>query len=355
MNYEVSTGARRKFSKIIIIALIVFIVGIIGTVLVIRHNYEENLRPISASQRSLQVTIPSGSSVKEIATQLEELELIRSAWAFEWYIRTNDLRESLLAGTYSLRPNQSIPDIVDILTQGKIATDLVTILPGQRIDQIKQALQNYEFTEEDVENALDPALYDDHPALVDKPVGANLEGYLYPESFQRTAETDPETIIRASLDEMQKHLTPDLRAGIVRQGLTVHQGIILASIIEQEVSNPDDKPTVAQVFLRRLKEGTALESDATAPYGAVLAGKASSLSRTELLTYNSPYNTYNHKGLPPTPISNVSKSSLEAVARPSNTDYLFFVSGDDGKTYFSNTIEQHEAFIEQHCTSLCGR
>lgn len=314
-----------------------------------RHAYLENLKPVSASQRSQQITIPLGTSVKEIGGILRDAGLIRATWAFEWYVRNHDARDKLQAGTYSLRPNQSVAEIITIITQGKIKTDLVTILPGQRIDQIEQALINSGFSPEDVKRALDPSVYANHPSLVDKPKSANLEGYLYPESFQRTANTDVETIVRASLDEMRKHLTPDIRAGIVKQGLTIHAGVILASIIEQEVSKIDDKPKVAQVFLRRLREGKRLESDATAGYGAILAGV------TPSLTYESAYNTYNHDGLPPTPISNVSEASLRAVASPSPTDWLYFVSGDDGITYFSHTLEEHEALAKRHCKKLCGR
>ncbi|MGH9858148.1 MAG: endolytic transglycosylase MltG, partial [Acidobacteriota bacterium] len=261
----------------------------------------------------------------------------------------------LLAGTYNLRPSMSVQEIADALTQGRIATDLVTISPGIRLDQVRQILiQKYGFGASEVDAALNPANYANHPALVDKPKGASLEGYLYPESFQKTGETSPQTIIRQSLDEMQKVLTPELRAGIVRQGLTVHQGVILASIIEQEVSNPDDKKTVAQVFIKRLKEDIRLESDATATYGAVLSGQIDSLSRQQVLAFDSDYNTYTNDGLTPTPISNVGIRSLQAVANPSDTSYLYFVSGDDGKTYFSSTIEEHEALVRQHCTKLCS-
>ncbi|MCA9331717.1 endolytic transglycosylase MltG [Candidatus Saccharibacteria bacterium] len=320
----------------------------------LHRQYNQNLRPNSASQKTVIFTVQKGASVKEVGVALEKADLIRAAWAFEWYFRNNNLHEYLKAGTYNLRPNLSVPEIADTITQGKIATDLVTIVPGQRIDQIRSALiDKYGFSPAAVDKALDPSNYKNHPALVDKPKNAGLEGYLYPESFQKTAETSPETIIRSSLDQMQKYLTPDLRAGIVKQGLTVHQGVILASIIEQEVSDGADKKTVAQVFLKRLREGILLQSDATASYGAVLSGKASSLNREQLLAYDSKYNTYIHVGLTPTPISNVSISSLEAVSNPSKTDYLYFVSGDDGKTYFSRTLEEHEALTKKHCTELC--
>ena len=125
-KYEVSTGKKRRWPKIIIVLAVVSLVVTILTVLVIRRAYEENLRPVSASQRSVQVSIPIGSSVKEIGQRLEEAGVIRAAWAFEWYVRNNDLNDELLAGTYSFRPNQGVKEIINILTQGKIATDLMT-------------------------------------------------------------------------------------------------------------------------------------------------------------------------------------------------------------------------------------
>jgi len=340
-------NSKLRWPKILLICLVIAFVMATAAVVAVRKAYTNNLKPVNSSQRSHLVTIPTGSSVREIGVILEKAGVIRKAWAFEWYVRNKDVRDKLLAGTYSLRPNQSVEEIVTILTQGNIATDLVTILPGQRVDQIKQALMSYGYSETSVDQALNPANYVDHPALVDKPSQSSLEGYLYPESFQKTAETQPETIIRASLDQMQKYLTPDTRAGIVKQGLTVHQGVILASIVEQEVGKPEDRKTVAQVFLRRLRENIALESDATASYGAILDGQKPSLS------YSSPYNTYQNRGLTPGPISNVSQSSLQAIAFPNNTDYLFFVSGDDGVTYFSRTLQEHQELTRQHCSELC--
>jgi UPF0755 protein len=289
-----------------------------------------------------------GATASQIGGQLKEAGLIRETWAFEWYVRTNGLRDKLQAGSYYLRPSQSVPEITNILTQGKVATDLVTILPGQRLDQIRQSLVRSGFDSGEVDAALDPAQYKNHPALVDKPADATLVGYLYPVSFQKHTDTNPTTIVSASLDELQKRLTPDIRAGFVRQGLTVHQGVILASIVEQEVGNTTDRPKVAQVFLTRLKMGMQLGSDVTAFYGAIVNDQKPSV------LYDSPYNTRLHPGLPPGPISNVTDSSLKAVANPASTDFLFFVAGDDGKTYFSHTVEEHEALTKQHCQRLCS-
>jgi UPF0755 protein len=349
MNYSIGNGVGR-WKQALIICGIILLLTMGGVVFAVRRVYTQNLQPVSAAQKSQQFTIPVGTSVKEIASMLKDAGLIRETWAFEWYVRNHNLLDKIQAGTYALRPNQSVPEIVNILTQGKIATDSVTILPAQRLDQIRTALINSGFKEAEVDEALKPELYADHPALVDKPAGTNLEGYLYPETFHKTANTKPETIIRLALDETQARLTPDIRAGIVKQGLTVHQGVILASIIEQEVSNNDDRRIVAQVFLRRFRENIALGSDVTAFYGAIMVGQEPKISSVSLDT---PYNTRIHPGLPPGPISNISGSSLAAIANPASTNYLFFVAGDDGKTYFSNTQAEHEALTRQHCRKLC--
>lgn len=313
-------------------------------------TYRDNLKPVSAQQKSHLLTIPEGSSVRGIAQQLEEADLIKSAWAFEWYVRLHGLRDKMQAGTYSLRANQSAQEIAVALTQGKIATDLVTILPAQRIDQIRTALINSGFAAADVDVALEPSNYAGHPALTELPAGASLEGYLYPESYQKTTKSTPQDIIKAALDEMNNVLTADLRAGLKKQGLSAHQGIVLGSIVEQEVSNSDDRKVVAQVFLKRLREGIPLGSDVTAFYGAIINGREPTISS---VAFDTPYNTRIHGGLPPGPISNVGVNSLQAVANPANTNYVFFVAGDDGKTYFSNTQAEHEALTRQHCRKLC--
>lgn len=345
---------RKKWSKIWFVVLLIIVVGLAGSVYALRRTYDRHLAPVSNSEKSVVVTIPRGATVQDIATQLHEQKLIRTKWAFEWYVRNNNVRDKLQAGTYSLRPSQSVREIIDIITQGKVNVSKVTIFPGKRIDQVRESLINDGFTPESVDAALEPSQYNDSPALSDKPKEASLEGYLYPETFQKTADTKPETIIRASLDEMHKQLTPAIRAGITKQGLTVHQGVILASIIEQEVSNLDDRPKVAQVFYKRLRSDIPLESDTTANYGSILAGKEPDLD------FDSPHNTYKHKGLPIGPISNVTKTALEAVIAPANTDFLYFVASDDdaqgrSTTYFSKTLEEHEANARTYCHKKCGR
>jgi UPF0755 protein len=314
------------------------------------HIYNDDLQPVSNDQTTQIFTVKSGSSVKDIASNLEKAHLIRSAWAMQLYVHRQELGAKLQAGTYALSPSQSTASVLNTLTQGKVATRLVTILPGRRIDQVRADLINSGFTPATVDQALQPAQYSDLPVLAFKPADVNtLEGLLWPDSFQKNPDTDPSVIIRESLTEMGQHLAPDVQAAFAGEGLSTYQGVTLASIIIQEVDKQSDQPQVAQVFLSRLKANSTLGSDVTARYGAITADKAPSL------TYDSPYNTLIHTGLPPTPISTISANSLAAATHPAATNWLYFVTGDNGTTYFSTNVQDHDAQAQQYCHKLCGR
>ena len=347
MRYTTRPPKRRWPKRMLLLAAVVAVLVIGGTFWV-RHLYFDGLKPVVAgSQQTVLVTVKRGSSLDQIAQQLKKAGLIRSPWAFRRYVGSNNVSDALQAGTYSFSPSQSVAEIVSQLSHGKVATDLVTIVPGQRLDQIRTTLINYGFSEQDVDAALSPALYPDSPALVDKPKSANLEGYIYPDSYQKNADTKPQQIISQALEQMNKKLTPDLRQAFAAQGLSTYEAVTLASIVEQEVSRPEDRAQVAQVFLRRMHIGMMLGSDVTAFYGARLAGQDPSVS------YDSPFNTRLHTGLPPTPISNVTSSSLQAVAHPADTNWLYFVAGDDGTTHFAHTLDEHNANVANYCHTLC--
>lgn len=339
-----ANGTWIKPIVIVLLCICVLAVVVSGLLWVV---YDRNLRPVSSSQQTVAITVDQGDSVKTIAQKLEAARIIRNAMVFEYYARIHRASQYLQAGTYNLAPNQSVPTIISQLTHGKVATSLVTILPGQRLDQIRQSLIEQGFSAETVDAALQPGQYEANSVFAGKPAGNSLEGYLYPDSFQHSADTNPKTIVEQSITEMQKHLTPDITSAFAKQGLTTYQGIIIASIVEKEVTKQSDRSQAAQVFLKRLQLGMPLGSDVTAFYGSELAGRGKDV------TYDTPYNTRIHTGLPPTPISNISDSSLQAVAHPSATDWLFFVAGDDGTTYFSKTQAEHEALTAQYCHKLC--
>jgi len=345
--YRVNNKQRRPWVRRILTAVGVLCLALVVATLAVWHFYHQNLRPVSDHAAAQTITIDSGATPAQIADQLHDKGIIRNAWTFEAYVRHEGVGADLQAGTYSVSASQSVQSIVGLLTHGKVSTGLFTILPGQSLAQIKQSLLNSGFSETDVDAALQPSAYEGNAALVDKPLGNSLEGYLYPDSFQRTSATKASTIVQESIAEMQTHLTPDIRAAFAKEGLSTYQGIILASIVEKEVSKQSDRTQVAQVFLTRLHQGMSLGSDVTAMYGSQLAGKGKSLS------YDTPYNTLIHTGLPPTPISNVDNGALQAVAHPASTNWLYFVAGDDGTTYFSTTLDQHNQQTAQYCHKLC--
>jgi|AntRauTorckE6833_2_1112554.scaffolds.fasta_scaffold00271_11 UPF0755 protein len=347
-------GSSRIFILLIAVGVFLLILSLIG--FGAHQYYQSNLQPVSQTESSQLIIVEPGATTQQVAELLQDESLIRSSWAFAWYMRSNDLRDKIQAGTYALSPSMMVAEIADIITRGGVGdVTTFTVFPERRIDQIRDNLINDAgFSPEEADEALDPAQYEGHPALLDKPIEASLEGYLYPETFQINSTTTAVEIIEQSLDQMASYLSPATKAGFEKQGLSVHEGIILASIVEREVDtiNPDDRSQVAQVFLSRLATDTALESNATASYGAVLDGAELSES------YTSPYNTYQNPGLPPGPVSNVSISSLKAVANPANTDFLYFVSGDRDDegvsvTYFSRTLEEHEEKVRQYCTEAC--
>ncbi|MBX4197272.1 endolytic transglycosylase MltG [Candidatus Saccharibacteria bacterium] len=339
-------NSRSRRPWIVILAIILLIGGGYWTA----HSwYENNLAAVNSSvSQTVYFSVDSGSSLQQIGLKLKQAGLIKSAHAFEIYARGRRLAAKIQTGTYSLSPSMSTPQILDKMVRGDVSKDLLTILPGKTLKQIKPAFKKAGYSDADINAAFDPATYAGHPLLANLPAGGSLEGLLYPDSFQKQLNTPASTIVRESLDEMQNLLTPDIVNGFSAQGLSVYQGLTLSSIVYQESGDSDYQPTVAQVFLLRLKQGMSLGSDVTAFYAANQIGAGKTLG------VDSPYNTRLHSGLPPGPIGNFSVSAMNAVAHPSSTDYLFFVAGDDGVIHFSHTGAEHEQATKQYCTKECS-
>jgi UPF0755 protein len=344
------TNQRRfRIPRRVWMLFLVLLLLIVAAILITRHVYYADLKPVSNDEQTQIFTVNSGDAVKVIADNLNDKHLIRSSWAMELYVHSKELASQLQAGTYAFSPSESTQQMVTTLTTGKVSTRLVTILPGRRIDQVKADLINDGFSPTDVASALNPSQYSDLPVLAFKPANVDtLEGLLWPDSFQKDENTDASQIIRESLTEMGQNLTSDVQASFASEGLTTYQGLILTSIVEQEVNKPTDQTQAAQVFLSRLKMGTMLGSDVTADYGAIAAGKAPNLN------YDSPYNTLLHTGLPPTPISTINSTSLQSTTHPASTSWLYFVTGDDGTTYFSTNLQDQQSNTAKYCHKLCA-
>lgn len=321
--------------------------------------YQSSLAPVNKADKGrTRVEIAVGSSPADIAQMLEKKKLIRNVLAFDIYTRLSGTRSTLQAGTYSLSPSESVPDIVKHLTSGKTDEISITFFPGGTLTDpsdkpladktdVTSVLLRAGYEEDEIKSALDKTY--NHPLFQDKPAGTTLEGYIFGETYHFMSGSSVEEILERTFDEYYTTIQENnLVEGYKAQGLTLYEGITLASIIQREVSGQGDQKQVAQVFYKRLHEDMPLGADSTFIYGAQLLGK------TPTVNLDSPYNTRVHKGLPPGPISSPGLGALLAVAAPAGGDYLFFVSGDDGKNYFSRTIEEHEANIRNHCHVNCS-
>ena len=229
-----------------------------------------------------------------------------------------------------------------------------TIRPGENIFEIKQNLLELGYTQAEIEDAFS-ANYDFN-FLKSRPAGATLEGYLFGETHEFYKNTTVKEIIATFLQGTDQIIKENnLETLYAHQGLTLFEGITLASIVQKE-ANAQDQPTVAQVFLLRLNEGMHLGSDVTVSYAldVIDPGRNTYSDNQTALVADSCYNTRLHPGLPCGPISNPGLSALLAVANPTDTAYLYFLTGDDGLMYYSYTEDEHIQNASKHCQELCS-
>lgn len=323
--------------------------------------YKLALRPVDAGNATrIQVIVTPGSSFSKIGTLLEEKQVIRSKMAFDIYARLNNVRSMLRAGTYNLSPAESTAQIVGHLTTGAAEQFDVTFYPGATLNiastatdktpSHRQVLQKLGYSNEEIDEAFSASYAAEYPVLfADKPATADLEGYIYGQTYKIASGSTVKQVLGRTFAEYEKQIKEKkLVEGFKGQGLSLHEGIILASIVQREVPTSADQKQVAQIFLKRYRAGGTLGSDVTYHYAA----DKRQVPRTH--TLDDPYNTRINPGLPPGPIASPGISSLLAVSMPTEGDYEFFLSGDDDKTYFAHTQAEHEANIAKHCAYKCS-
>lgn len=330
------------------VALLIALVFAIGSLI---YGTTALLAVDSSDTDGIRFVVNPGESATEIAKSLHEAGLIQDPFVFQLYTQLTGTKSQLQAGGYILKKSMPVAEIIEHISSGKTDEIVVTILPGLTLEQladpdVKGSLAQQGFSPDEIKNAYADAYTGN--LFESKPAQRSLEGYLYPETYKLMANDRLQRIIQMSLDEMYSQIVAKgLEAKVTQQGLSLHDGIILASIIQKEVADPVEQKQVAQVFLKRLKEGVVLGSDVTFMYIAEKEGREPSVDD------DSPYNTRKFGGLPPGAISNFNLSALEAIADPAPGDFLYFVAGDDGTTHFARTEEEHESNVAKYCTVLC--
>ncbi len=308
---------------------------------------------------SKEVNIPEGTSLTGIANLLKENGVIKSSLGFKMYAKVNGSAEDLKAGRYSFTPDSELADILKILKEGTNENIVfrLTILPGETMKDVKKRLMSVGYKETEIDAAFTKNY--NHPVLADKPDDASIEGYLFGETYEFYTSDSVETIVIRMLDELYSVVQKNnLKQKYNNMGLTLHEGIILASIVQKEAGtlSKEDMSTVAQVFINRLNQGMALGSDVTVKYAVDLVDpdRKTYTDNASALEIESCYNTRKYSGLPCGPISNPGALTLISTANPSDTSYLYFLTGDDGLMYYSNTESEHNQNIVSHCQKLCN-
>jgi UPF0755 protein len=284
------------------------------------------------------ITIPEGMSLKEVAGSLESKGIITNKTVFILWTRLMGNSRQIKAGEYRLSSDMEPIRIMEILTRGIIITYPVIIPEGFSIEQIGDILAANDLVDKTrfISLAHEPDILQKYGIS-----GPSLEGYLYPDTYQFGRGLSPALIIDVMVKRFWEIMEP-YRKRIEALGMTVEKVVTLASIVEKETGRAEEMPVIAGVFLNRLRKGMRLDSDPTVIYG--MNDFAGNLTRKDLLE-STPYNTYVIRGLPPGPIANPGLASIKAVLYPAETDYLYFVSKNDGTHYFSRTIEEHNRAV----------
>jgi len=284
--------------------------------------------------------VQDGWTLKDAAAELERQQLIRNRSFFRLWARIQGAGRSIRAGEYRIGPHMTPVQILDMLTKGVVVTHGLTIPEGYTAKQIGDLLEQRGWgTRNDF-----MALFSDRAFLEAQGLpGPTLEGYLYPDTYQFARGISARRIAKTMIKRFWQVFEP-LRARTAQKGLSLRQVVTLASIVEKETGRADERPLIASVFLNRLERGMRLESDPTVIYG--IEAFNGNLTRKDLRTHT-PYNTYRIQGLPPGPIANPGEAALRSVLYPADTEYLFFVSRNDGSHQFSKTLAEHNRAVHQ--------
>ncbi|MEA5463483.1 endolytic transglycosylase MltG [Leptothoe sp. PORK10 BA2] len=302
-------------------------------------------RPVLASDVAQPVTIqiPTGTAAQQIGQDLEAAGLIRSTTAWKVWNRLQGFKNregGLQAGTYSLSPTQTLPEIADQIWTGEVVQTSFTIPEGWNRSQMAEALEAQGLVNaEEFLSATETIPYDQFPWL---PQGLpHLEGFLYPDTYSIPSEQiDADGIVDVMLLRFEQVALPAYQQTTSPYSLL--EWVNLASIVEKESVVAEERDTIAGVFARRLREGISLGSDPTVEYGlGVTQTPENPLTLAQVNTPN-PYNTYRNLGLPPTPIASPGIASLEASLNPPDTEFLYFVARYDGTHVFSRSLAEHE-------------
>ena len=297
------------------------------------------ITPAEEGGKNQLVIVKEGLSLKEVAGELERKKIITNKALFEFWAELLGYSRKIKAGEYELGAHMPPKRILEKLIKGEVITYPVTVPEGFTAAQIAELLDEGGLINKE------KFLSMIHDAAILKHHGISapsLEGYLYPETYHFARGVSARSTIDAMVGRFWRVVNP-LKKTIDEVGMKLEDVITLASIVEKETGLAEERPTIASVFLNRLKKGMRLESDPTVIYG--IKEFDGNLTRKDLAKAT-PYNTYVIRGLPPGPIANPGIEAIRAVLHPAKTDYLYFVSKNDGSHHFSKSLSEHNRAVQ---------
>ncbi len=299
----------------------------------------------TVEEKRVHIKIREGLTTSEIADKLAEKGVIDSALKFRLLARLRGYDDKLRPGAYTFTAGMTDDDVFAKLLVGEKKLIRFTIPEGFGVKEIAARLYSMDLADKDefLKAAEDFAPYDYMRKRRD--VFFAAEGFLFPDTYTVENDMEIDELLVLMSKTFDERLTPEMRTQAKEMGLSVYDLITLASLVEREVRFPEDRPIVAQVFLKRLKLNMPLQTDATLQYLMETPKEDLSIEDTQI---DSPYNTYQHTGLPPGPIASPGMASIEAILHPAETDFLYFVADRRGHNHYAFTYEEHLNLVNQY-------
>jgi UPF0755 protein len=290
------------------------------------------------------LVVEPGDSVRAIGQRLQDLGLVQHREVFRALVIARGDAGKLRAGEYALEGRLTLDQIIDKLVRGEVVRRTLTVPEGSSIEDIVRLA-----VAEGIDGAaLRAAATDPTPIRDLDPEAVNLEGYLFPDTYEITRQPGAAgLLVRRMLQRFREVMTPHL-AEVAASGQSMREIVTLASLVERETALADERPRIAAVFHNRLQLGMPLQTDPTVIYALRLAGRYDGNIRKADLDIDSPYNTYRNSGLPPGPIASPGQASLQAALEPAPVKYLYFVSRNDGSHHFSQTLAEHQQAVNYY-------
>ena len=291
------------------------------------------------------VEIPAGAGSRTIGDRLVEAGIVRDATSFRVGLYISGKGRHLQAGEYRFDRPMTPMEVIDKLARGDVYVINITFPEGLTMAEMGKIFATHGLGPA---SAFAMAARDPSSIKALDPAARDLEGYLFPETYLLPRRTDAARLVKLMTDRFEHVFTPELREAAQARGLTIRQAVTLASIVEKETAQPEERPLVAAVYATRLRVGMPMQCDPTVIYALQRAGKYNGNLRRDDLAFDSPYNTYRYPGLPPGPIASPGRGSLAAAVQPADADYLYFVSRNDGSHVFARTLDEHNRNVQKY-------